>query len=135
MGPQVVAIMRIPSMDFVRSIQITQYLHRFESFMVALWYWSMLVRAGILASCSLKALMQTFNVKQAKIRKNLVYVYGLAMIILTYYMASDRVRFLYLREQMWSYAVLPIQYGLPLLLLIALVVRKMFALVIGKKPA
>lgn len=38
MGPQVVAMMRIASMDFVRSIQITQYLHRFESFMVALWY-------------------------------------------------------------------------------------------------
>lgn len=36
MGPHVVALMRIASMDFVRSIQITQYLHRFESFMVSL---------------------------------------------------------------------------------------------------
>ncbi|KZL92403.1 GerAB/ArcD/ProY family transporter [Clostridium magnum] len=64
MGPQVVALMRIASMDFVRSIQITKYLHRFESFMVALWYWSIMIQAGILTSCSLKAFMQTAGIKK-----------------------------------------------------------------------
>lgn len=135
MGPQVVALMRIPSMDFVRSIQITQYLHRFESFMVALWYWSMLVRAGILASCSMKALFQTFNIKKPKSRNKFVLIYGVIMVILTYYVASDRVRFLNLRENMWAITVLPIQYGLPVILLIALVVRKMYKSAKNQKPA
>jgi spore germination protein (amino acid permease) len=122
MGPQVVALMRIASMDFVRSIQITQYLHRFESFMVALWYWSIMVQAGILTSCSLEAFMQTTAIK----KKNLfiIIIFGLIMIILTYYMGHDRVLFLHLREYVWEYFALPIQFGVPLLIFFALAVKK-----------
>lgn len=126
MGPQVVALMRIASMDFVRSIQITQYLHRFESFMVALWYWSMLVQAGILTYCSQKALLQTLNIKKEKAKTVLVVIYGIATVILTYFIADDRILFLNLRESTWKYLSLTIQYGLPVLLLIALVLRNLF---------
>lgn len=122
MGPQVVALMRIASMDFVRSIQITKYLHRFESFMVALWYWSIMIQAGILTSCSLKAFMQTTGIK----KKNslVIIILGLAMVTLTYYMGHDRVFFLYLREYVWHKFALPIQFGVPLLLLLALGIKK-----------
>ncbi len=126
MGPQVVALMRIASMDFVRSIQITEYLHRFESFMVALWYWSMLVQAGILTYCSIKALIQTIGIKKDKARSVVTYIYGVAIIILTYYIASDRILFLNYREKTWQQFALPIQYGLPILLLITLALRKGF---------
>jgi spore germination protein KB len=126
MGPQVVALMRIASMDFVRSIQITQYLHRFESFMVALWYWSMLVHAGILAYCSLKAFFQTVGIKKEKTKSVLVIFYGIAIVILTYYIANDRIFFLNFREKGWKYFALPIQYGLPALLLLALGIKKAF---------
>lgn len=124
MGPQVVALMRIASMDFVRSIQITQYLHRFESFMVALWYWSMLVQAGVLAYCALKAFTQTMGIKKV-IPKNIsLSVLGVALVVITYFIAHDRVFFLNYREFKWQYISMPIQYGLPVLLLIALAIKK-----------
>ncbi|MEN6316367.1 MAG: endospore germination permease [Clostridiaceae bacterium] len=126
MGPQVVALMRIASMDFVRSIQITQYLHRFESFMVALWYWSMLVQAGISAYCSLKALIQTLGIKKEKSKSILTYIYGIAIVILTFYIANDRILFLNYRENTWRNFALSIQYGIPVILLLALAARKVF---------
>lgn len=134
MGPEVVALMRIASMDFVRSIQITQYLHRFESFMVALWYWSMLVQAGIFTYCSAKAFTQTIGIKKDITAKPLfVSIYGIAIIILTYYIANDRIFFLRFRENTWQYFSLPIQYGLPILLLLALAIRKAFHRTSNKK--
>jgi len=122
MGPQVVAMMRIASMDFVRSIQITQYLHRFESFMVALWYWSIMIQAGILAFCSFKAFMQTAGIK----KKNpfLIITFGLMLIIFTYYIGNNDVFFLQLREHVWKYFSIPVDFGVPLLLLLALGVKK-----------
>ncbi|GAB6180516.1 endospore germination permease [Desulfotomaculum defluvii] len=125
MGPQVVALMRIASMDFVRSIQITQYLHRFESFMVALWYWSILVQAGTLTYCALAAFMQTVGIKEKK--PSLFIFLAIILVVLTYYMAYDRVFFLNLREFDWKYYSLPIQFGIPTILLIALGFKKMFA--------
>lgn len=125
MGPQVVALMRIASMDFVRSIQITQYLHRFESFMVGLWYWSMLVQAGILGYCSLKAMLQTLGIKKEKKRPVLTIGFGIGTIALTYFIANDRILFLNFRETSWQYFSLPIQYGLPVILLIAFMIRNL----------
>jgi spore germination protein KB len=124
MGPQVVALMRIASMDFVRSIQITQYLHRFESFMVALWYWSMLVQAGILTYCAQKAFVQTIGVKKEKTNKILVFAFGIIILILTYFLAYDRVFFLNYREFKWQYFALPVHYGLPVLLLLFMLLKK-----------
>lgn len=124
MGPQVVALMRIASMDYVRSIQITKYLHRFESFMVALWYWSIMIQAGILASCSLRAFMQTTSIKKKK--PFIIIVFGLMLVIVTEYIGHDRVFFLNLREHVWQYLSLPIQFGVPLLLLLALGIKRTF---------
>lgn len=122
MGPQVVALMRIASMDFVRSIQITQYLHRFESFMVALWYWSIMIQAGILTSCSLESFMQTTGIKKKNL--SIIITFGIAIIVLTYYIGHDRVLFLNLREHIWHNFAIPIDFGIPLLILLALGVKK-----------
>lgn len=123
MGPELVAMMRIPSMDFVRSIQITQYLHRFESFMVALWYWSIMIQAGVAAYCSLTAFMQTTGIK----KKNpfIIIAFGLALIIVTYYIGHNDVVFLKIRGHLWEYISLPTDFGVPLLLLIAWGLKKM----------
>jgi len=122
MGPQVVALMRIASMDFVRSIQITQYLHRFESFMVALWYWSIMIQAGVLTLCSLEAFMQTFAIK--KKTPTLVFIFGFLMVILTFVIGRNRVFFLYLREHLWQYFSVPIDFGVPLLVFLATGLKK-----------
>lgn len=122
MGPQVVAMMRIASMDFVRAIQITQYLHRFESFMVALWYWSIMIQAGILAYCSLESFKQTTGIKKKK--PIIIIIFGLLLIIFTYYIGHDDVFFLRLREHVWEYFSLPVDFGIPLLLLLALVIKR-----------
>lgn len=124
MGPQVVAIMRIPSMDFVRSIQITQYLHRFESFMVALWYWSIMIQAGVLAACSLEGFMQVTKIKKKS--PFIISVFGLMLITLTYYIGHNKVIFLNLREHVWEYISLPIDFAVPLILMFALWARKIF---------
>lgn len=124
MGPEVIALMRIASMDFVRSIQITQYLHRFESFMVALWYWSMLIQAGILSYCSLKSFTQTMGIKKEKTKTIFIFIFGIILVVITYLIGYNRVFFLNYREFKWQYFVLPIQYGLPILLLIFLGVKK-----------
>ncbi len=130
MGPHVVALMRIPSMDFVRSIQITEYFHRFESFMVALWYWSIMIESGILATCSLSAFMQTTGIK----KKNpfIIIVFALMMITLTFYLGHNRVLYLNLREHIWPYFSLPVDFGLPLLLFLALVIRKKLHMIKSK---
>lgn len=122
MGPQVVAMMRIASMDFVRAIQITQYLHRFESFMVALWYWSIMIQTGILAFCSLESFMQTTRIKKKS--PFLIITFGLMLIVSTYYMGNNDVVFLRLREHIWKYFSVPIDFGVPLLLFLALGVKK-----------
>lgn len=124
MGPRVVALMRIASMDYVRSIQITKYLHRFESFMVGLWYWSIMIQAGILTSCALRAFIQTTSLK----KKNpfIIIVLGLMMVIVTYYIGHDRVFFLYLRQYVWWYLALPIQFGVPILIFLAFGIKKTF---------
>lgn len=123
MGPQVVAMMRIPSMDLVRSIQITQYLHRFESFMVALWYWSMMVQEGTMFLCSLEAFIQTTGIKKKS--PIIIIIFGFSMIILTYYIGRNDVSFLRIREHVFKYISLPVDFGVPLLLLLALCVKKM----------
>ncbi|OAA90058.1 GerAB/ArcD/ProY family transporter [Clostridium ljungdahlii] len=130
MGPHVVALMRVASMDFVRSIQITQYLHRFESFMVALWYWSIMTQAGILASCSLTAFMQTTGIK--KRNPFIVIVFALTMIIVTFYLGHDRVLFLNLREHVWQYFSIPVDFGIPLLLFFVLVIKKRLHMIKSK---
>lgn len=121
MGPRVVSIMRIASMDFVRCIEITKYLHRFESFMVGLWYWSILIQAGTLTFCSLETFVQTVKIKKNKL---IIVALGLIMIFFTYYVGRDRVFFLYLREYVWHYFSIPIDFGVPLILLLALVIKK-----------
>lgn len=125
MGPEVVAMMRIASMDFVRAIQITKYLHRFESFMVALWYWSIMTQAGILALCSLESFMQTTGIK----KKNpfIIITFGLLLLISTYNIGHNDVLFLKIREHIWKYISLPIDFVVPLLLLSALGLKKMYA--------
>jgi spore germination protein KB len=122
MGPQLVSLLRIASMDFVRSIQITQYLHRFESFMVGLWYWSILVQGGILTYCAHLAFRQTIGIKRQNIW--LVVLSGIIMVFLTYLMAHNRVTFLNFKEYSWHYWALPVQYGVPLLLLLVSFFRK-----------
>jgi len=122
MGPQVVAMMRIASMDFVRAIQITQYLHRFESFMVALWYWSIMIQEGILIYCSLESFMQTTGIKKKS--PFIIITFGLMLIASTYYMGHNDVVFLRLREHVWKYFSLPIDFGVPILLFLALGVKK-----------
>lgn len=124
MGSQVVALMRIASMDFVRSIQITQYLHRFESFMVGLWYWSMLVQAGILMYCAIKAFTQVIGIKKLKTKKIVLLIFGVIITAISYFISYDRVFFLNYREFAWQYIALPINCGIPLLLLICLLIRK-----------
>ncbi|HEX3012439.1 MAG TPA: endospore germination permease [Syntrophomonadaceae bacterium] len=124
MGPHLISIMRIPSMDLVRSIQITQYLHRFESFMVALWYWSILIRAGALAFCAMLAFKQTTGIK--KENPYLVLILGLLIGVLNYYMGYNRIFFLNFREYQWQYFALPFQYILPVVFLIMMMVRKLF---------
>lgn len=124
MGPQLVALMRIASMDLVRSIQITQYLHRFESFMVALWYWSILVQAGVVAYCALQAFKQTVGIK--KENPYLILLFGLLVGILTYYIGHDRVFFQNFRETQWLYISLPFQFILPVILLVVMMIKKLF---------
>lgn len=124
MGPHLISLMRIASMDLVRSIQITQYLHRFESFMVALWYWSILVQAGIVAFCALEAFKQTVGIKKDKPYLVLILVFLIG--VLTYYIGYNRVFFINFREFQWQYIALPFQYVLPLFLLIMMAVRKLF---------
>jgi len=114
MGPHVTALMRIACMDLVRSVQITEYLHRFESFMLALWYWSMLTQGGILAYCATLAFRQTLGVK--KPNKWLVIATGIILASLTYFTAFNRITFLSYLEHLWQYISLPVQYGLPLML-------------------
>ncbi|MEN6459914.1 MAG: endospore germination permease [Syntrophomonas sp.] len=123
MGPYLISIMRIPSMDLVRSIQITQYLHRFESFMVALWYWSILVRAGALAYCALLAFKQTVGIK--KNNPYLVLILVLLIGVLNYYIGYNRIFFLNFREYQWQYIALPVQYILPVVLLIVMAIKKL----------
>ncbi len=122
MGPQVVAMMRIASMDFVRSIQITKYLHRFESFMVALWYWSIMTQAGIAALCSLEGFMQTVKIKKKS--PVVIIIFGLALVTFTYYIGKNDVLFLKIREYLWKYISVPIDFGVPLLLFCALGFKK-----------
>ncbi|WHH57777.1 endospore germination permease [Petroclostridium sp. X23] len=124
MGPQVVAMMRIASMDFVRSIQITKYLHRFESFMVALWYWSIMIQAGTLALCSLEGFMQTTGIK--KKTPLMIIIFGLMLMIFTYYIGFNDVFFLNIREHVWKNISIPIDFGIPLLLFSVLGVKKIF---------
>lgn len=121
MGPQLVSIMRIPSMDLVRSIQITQYLHRFESFMVSLWYWSILIQAGALAYCGLQSLKQTVGIKQQKFY--MILLFGLFLGGLTYYFGYNRVFYLNFVEYQWFYITLPFQFALPLLLLLVMKIK------------
>jgi spore germination protein KB len=124
MGPHLISIMRIPSMDLVRSIQITQYLHRFESFMVALWYWSILIRAGALAYCALLAFKQTIVIKKDK--PYLVLILGLLIGVVNYYIGYNRISFLNFREYQWQYIALPFQYILPVVLLNVMMIKKPF---------
>lgn len=124
MGPQLTSIMRIASMDLVRSIQITQYLHRFESFMVALWYWSILVQAGAVAYCALHAFKQTVGIK--KTSPYLILLFGLLMGVLTYYLGYNRIFFQNFRESVWLYISLPFQFILPVVLLMVVMIKKLF---------
>ncbi|HEX3012419.1 MAG TPA: endospore germination permease [Syntrophomonadaceae bacterium] len=124
MGPHLISIMRIPSMDLVRSIQITQYLHRFESFMVALWYWSILIRAGALAYCALIAFKQTIGIK--KNNPYLVLILGLLIGVVNYYIGYNRIFFLNFREYQWQYIALPFQYILHVVLLLVMMIKKPF---------
>jgi spore germination protein KB len=124
MGPQLVALIRIASMDLVRSIQITQYLHRFESFMVALWYWSILVQAGAVAYCALIAFKQTVGIKKDK--PYAILLFGLLLGVITHYIGQNRVFFQVFRESQWQYISLVFQFVLPAVLLIVMIIKKQF---------
>ncbi|PKM79950.1 MAG: spore gernimation protein [Firmicutes bacterium HGW-Firmicutes-14] len=122
MGPHVTALMRVACMDLVRSLQITQYLHRFESFMVTLWYWSMLVQAGILTYCAVQAFQQIFGLKKINIIS--VVTTGILLGGLTYVFAFNRTLFLNFLEGPWDYISLPVYTGIPVLLLTFCLIRR-----------
>lgn len=125
MGPHVTAQMRVACMDLVRSIQITIYLHRFESFMLALWYWSMLVQAGTMAYCAALAAQQTLGMSGIKkLHTAAPIALGVLLIFLTYLTARNRVVFLNFIENGWKAVSLPVPYGLPLMLALIALVRK-----------
>ncbi|MDA8234877.1 MAG: GerAB/ArcD/ProY family transporter [Clostridia bacterium] len=109
-------------MDLVRAVQITEYLHRLESFMVALWYWSMLVQGGILTYCATLAFRQTLGLNRRNIW--LMMATGLILVAMTYFLAFNRMTFLNFLENQWPYLSLPAHLGLPLLLMIFALFRK-----------
>lgn len=114
MGPHVTAQMRVACMDLVRAIQITEYLHRFESFMVALWYWSMLVQGGVFVYCATLAFRQIIGMQQQNVW--VVITTGIILVVLTYLLGFNRVTFLNFLEHKWAYVSLPALFGVPLLL-------------------
>lgn len=82
-----------------------------------------MIQAGILSLCSLKAFMQTTGIKKKTPLS--IIIFGLIMIIVTYYIGHKDVFFLKLREHIWQYFSLPIDFGVPLLLLFAVGIKKM----------
>jgi ABC-type multidrug transport system permease subunit len=48
----------------------------------------------------------------------------LILVVLVYYIAYNRVFFLNFREYTWPYFNLPVQYGFPVLFLVALLIKK-----------
>lgn len=122
MGPHVTAQMRIACMDLVRSVQISKYLHRMESFMGTFWYWSILVQSGILTYCAALAFQQTIGFK--KINKVQILFIGVLLVSSLRLVAYNRIFFLKYMERAWEYISIPLVYGIPLVLLFLTLVRK-----------
>jgi len=122
MGPHVTAMMRVACMDLVRAIQITEYLHRFESFMVSLYYWSMLVQAGMLTYCIQQSFKEVAGVKGKD--KWIIGTTALVLMAMNYFLGHNRVAFLNQLEYVWPYLAVPVQFGLPLLLLLAALFKR-----------
>lgn len=64
------------------------------------------------------------GIKKEKTKTIFIFIFGIILVVITYLIGYNRVFFLNYREFKWQYFVLPIQYGLPILLLIFLGVKK-----------
>lgn len=122
MGPHTTGQMRLACMELVRSISITKYLHRFESGMALLWYWSVLVQAGILFYCAVFALQQTFGLK--KIYSFMIIMGGATLVVLIYLLAFSHVVFMHYLEGPWKFVSVSLEYGIPLTLFAVTLIRK-----------
>lgn len=96
-GPEVIARMGVIAFSFAILFYILVFLASLPEIEIKRLL-PMLVQAGLLMYCALKAFNQTFNIKSKRTEKILIVIFSVIVGVLTYLISYDRVLF-YITEK------------------------------------
>lgn len=120
MGADVMKQFVIVCMQQIRNAQLTIYLPRYELLMVSFFVWTVFVQSSVMFWCSLYSFKQATNYKKDKITMSFFII---AFILMTNRLGNDHIDYVEFLVSPWMQISLGLSVGLPLILLIAYMVR------------
>jgi spore germination protein KB len=124
MGASVMSTYVVVCMEQIRCAQFTKYLPRYELVMVIFYVFSIFVQSSTLFYCGVHSIRQVFNLEKNK-HINIYIIPGLFVILslVTYFIGYNENRYANFLTYPWPQICAILSFGLPLLLLIATLVR------------
>lgn len=125
MGAQVTSQYLIACMQMSRAAELSIYLHRYELIMVALFVYSVITQSIICLYSATEIVRESlpFGWGRKVGRLPMLIVLGALMAVVQYFLGSDRDVYGQFLGGLWPALVLPIAYGLPLLIAVVALFR------------
>lgn len=120
MGPSVMGKYVVVCMEQIRCAQLTRFMPRYELLMVTFYVFSIFIQSTAMFYCTTYSIKQVFNIK-----KDIYIILSLMVILflLTYFLSYNQNHYINFLSFPWSQICGILSIGLPLILLIAALVR------------
>jgi spore germination protein KB len=122
LGSDVMKQFVVVCMQQVRSAQLTRYLPRYELIMVSFFIWSVFVQSVMMFFSSVYSIKTVFNIKKDRW---ITYVLTPISIFLANWMGRDHNDYIKFLASPWTQISAALGMGLPLVFLLALIIKKM----------
>ncbi len=123
MGAEVTGQYLIACMQLARTATLGIYLHRYELIMMVLFAWGTLIQNATLLYLGLESLRTIIPIKTG--RGSFLFVGSLLLLPGQYLLTEDRHLLDHFHTYIWPVIALPIALGLPLLLWLVALVRRL----------
>lgn len=120
-GPQFASILAFPTLEAVRYINVGQYLQRVEITFLIPWIISNYIKICFFYYITVLIISKWFKIEETKI---LVIPIGLMIFSMSLALFKNNVDLSLFLSQVWGFYSLPIELGIPSILLIIELIRK-----------
>ncbi len=120
-GPQLTSVLTFPTLEAVRYINIGQYIQRVEIIFLIPWIISNYIKICFFYYVAVLIIAKWFNIKETE---TMVIPIGLIIFSLSLALFKNGIELSLFLSQVWGFYSIPIQLGIPIILLMVEVIKK-----------